>query len=46
MEISRVINIDKTYVHGNGQGQKSDAKVIEVKNILPQFGHFRTMPKF
>ena len=40
MKFSGVNTIDRSDVHGNGQGQRSKVKVTEVKT---QFSHFRTI---
>ena len=43
MKFSGVITIDKSDVPAKGQGQWSNAKVIEDNTILSQFGLFRTI---
>ena len=42
-ELSGVITIDKSYFHANGWVQMSMAKVREVKQVLPKYGHFKTV---
>ena len=42
IKFSEIITIDRNDVHAKGQGQRSEVQATEVKQMLPQFGRFRT----